>query len=274
MGRKIVFLDFDGPIIPSLSWRRTPGFGSYDDYDEVTAGYMIDDGRVTWHEPTAWPPCIKELNRITDKTGAKIVVSSAWRAAGYEAVRDDLKRWGATAEVIDITPCGFVHSRTYGKDAPLRGEEIQQWLDANPDVKSFVIFDDDNDMAHLRPYLVLTPMSTGITRELADRAIRILEREREFLVESRDYVPGDRVVVDPKGLDLPGTVKRLRIVDRVSPIYTVVLDDLKATPTGLYYARGFELGADNSGKEAPKIVIDTPGEWCSTRCLDPFEYVG
>lgn len=70
------------------------------------------------------------------------------------------------ASVVDVTPIDH-----YSFDRP-RGEEIQQWLDANP-TGSFIILDDEVDMAGLESRLVRTHVETGLTEEDADRAIRM-----------------------------------------------------------------------------------------------------
>jgi hypothetical protein len=149
---KVVFLDFDGPIIPEQSHlERRP------------------------LKQKAWPPAITALNRITRTTGAKIVVSSTWRLAGFEDVRRHLRNWGASGDVIGITPCGMEEE---GKEAwsATRGQEIAAWLAEHPEVESFVILDDDRDMEHLMPFLVHTPFVVGLTESTADRAIEVLKQ--------------------------------------------------------------------------------------------------
>lgn len=139
---KIVFLDFDGPIIPKQSHETNRPPAS-----------------------KAWPSCIAALNRITKTTNAKIVVSSSWRGSGLKEMQDFLKSWGATGDVVGLTPilCGET-----------RGKEIDKYLKKALKVESFVILDDDDDMDHLKPFLIQTPFSTGLTEKHADRAIEIL----------------------------------------------------------------------------------------------------
>lgn len=142
---KVIFLDFDGPIIPLLCYQQKSGI-------------------FTPRNGKAWPSCIEQLNRVTDTTGAKIVVSSTWRLGGFDDVKAKLAAWGATGEVVGITPV----FRT------IRGAEIGAWLLENPEVTSFVIFDDDKDMGNHLPRLIHTPFETGITKDHADRAIAML----------------------------------------------------------------------------------------------------
>jgi hypothetical protein len=152
---RIIFLDFDGPIIPLAS-------------HEAARGLM----------EKAWPPCIAVLNRITDATGAKIVLSTSWRWPSQKGPQADelLRRWGATGEIIGSTP---ILESAWKPENKLwigvpRGREIQAWLDEHTDVDSFVIIDDDGDMEHLCSRLIQTPFEIGLTEADADRAIEML----------------------------------------------------------------------------------------------------
>lgn len=76
---RIVFLDFDGPIIPIMSHTNH---------------------RVSGKGTQAWSACVLALNRITETTGARIVVSSTWRWDGFEKTNERLKDWGVTGKPI------------------------------------------------------------------------------------------------------------------------------------------------------------------------------
>lgn len=154
---KVIFLDFDGPIIPLLCWQN---------------------GGKDGKRAKAWPSCVAALNRVTDTTGAVIVASSTWRLDGLMKTRERLKEWGVKADCIDVTPdLTLKPGNSTVLIAVERGHEIQHWLDhyEREEVESFVIFDDDKDMAHLLPHLIHTPFETGITAEHADRAIEMLK---------------------------------------------------------------------------------------------------
>lgn len=148
---KVIFLDIDGVLVTLRSFAM---------------------GRSGLHAK-ADPDTVAALNTIIEATGASIVISSTWRLGrgGVGRMRDTLKLWGCTGKVVDRTP-----------DLPRpreRGDEIQQWLDRREaqrgDVESFVILDDDADMAHLMPLLVQTEFERGLTTEHAEVAIRILD---------------------------------------------------------------------------------------------------
>jgi hypothetical protein len=135
---KVIFLDFDGVLTTKMTHF---GFGD--------------------------PTCIKELNRITTITDAKIVVSSTWRFEGLKVVKENLKNWGVIAEVIDVTP-------RLVDDSGARGDEIRQWLIENPIANRFVILDDDIDMGDLREHLVRCDTEVGLTETSANFAIQKL----------------------------------------------------------------------------------------------------
>jgi hypothetical protein len=80
--------------------------------------------------------------------------------------------------VIDITP-NFDKQRPSGIWTSVeRGHEIQAWLDTHPDlnVTSFVIIDDDADMAHLLHRLVAVEFETGLTEQCAVEVIKLFDK--------------------------------------------------------------------------------------------------
>lgn len=152
---KVIFLDFDGPIIPDQSHRIAPEKANM-----------------------AWPACVDALNRITNTIGAKLVISSSWRYMGEANVRILLKGWGVTGEVIGITTTKL-ESRWQANNPdwkPIpRGLEIQDWLSKNPLCEDFVILDDVDNMLHLSNRLILIPFTVGLTETDADVAIMMLQ---------------------------------------------------------------------------------------------------
>jgi hypothetical protein len=143
---KLLFLDFDGVLNSSNFLYR-----SGERFSSTSADEKID------------PEAVRRLNEITDRTGASIVVSSAWRIGKRVAdLRDLLKRHGATGPVVGATPGGQT-----------RGDQIASWM-ANRDVESFVILDDDNDMGDLMWALVKTTCEQGLQDEHVAQAIEIL----------------------------------------------------------------------------------------------------
>jgi hypothetical protein len=154
---KILFLDVDNVL-----------------NDDFTSDYVIFDGNKYNGLDT---DKIERLNQIIEATGAKIVLSSSWRED--DRFVDYLKeRMGkvnpALPDLIigetDIIP-------TFGRS--VRHEEIQRWINKNAkklDVERFVILDDISSEG-LRSFgksFVLTKMCMGLTDEIADQCIQVL----------------------------------------------------------------------------------------------------
>lgn len=122
---KVLFLDIDGVL---------------NDVNTTFRNYLdnklnIDEGKVGL------------LKEIIDATGAKIVLSSTWRAYGImkdgvyipktpEMIElvDLFKSYGL--EIYDITPSFIIENK---------GLEIKTWLRRYDDIESFVILDDEDN---------------------------------------------------------------------------------------------------------------------------------
>lgn len=120
------------------------------------------------------PTRVQLVQQLLVETGAKVVISSSWRhGQSIQGLRALLGFHGLDPSlVIDTTPTRVTTPE--GLQHPLRGHEIQAWLDRHPEVKSFVILDDDTDMAHLMDRLVRTSNDTGITKENVLDAVRVM----------------------------------------------------------------------------------------------------
>lgn len=148
---KVIFLDVDG-VLNSHAWFKGHGH-------DRGLGHLD-------------PEACARMQRLVERTDARIVVSSTWRLLHkLNALRSMFRARGLTGAVIGATPA---HPRD------VRGVEIQQWLDAarltNTHPTNIVIVDDDSDMAHLAPWLVKTHFDRGFTEWELDRAVEMLER--------------------------------------------------------------------------------------------------
>lgn len=112
------------------------------------------------------PTAVETLNAITRRWGLQVVVSSAWRV--MPDLDSLLRANGVEAEIIGGTP-----SR-----AGPRGVEIREWLAEHPEVKTFVIVDDDGDMGDLRDHLVQTDYRHGLQPEHIECVAVVLRQER------------------------------------------------------------------------------------------------
>ena len=170
---KIIFLDFDGVLNSDEFLNRVnsephgPGFGSM-----MFAISNID------------PQALPYLDKIVDATGAKIVISSSWRAIwSWREIRQILQQAGFKnyTAVIDQTP-----RSTTG----FRGKEIDDWFGmfrekrvVSPEeipVQSYVILDDSTDFTtEQQSHFVNTNPDVGLTEEDAAHAIEILSGDMD-----------------------------------------------------------------------------------------------
>lgn len=145
---KIIFLDVDGVLNCEKTQRVTRN------------GYLFVSGRK-----------IKLLQKIVKETGAKIILSSDWRYnrddpelnGDFLQLRDELNRYGI--QISGYTP--YI-------SWPNRGREIDLWLKDNQEIKNFVILDDSNEVKGHADRFVHTTMKYGLTKDLAESAIKIL----------------------------------------------------------------------------------------------------
>ena len=124
------------------------------------------------------PRCCSWLKYIIENTGARIVISSTWRREGLEEMK---KLWDyrkLPGEVVGITPfCYNVKTAYTGtKFERYRGVEIEQYVKQHA-VKSYCIIDDEPKIIpYQKFYLCQTPSEFGITMDVAERAIDILNQ--------------------------------------------------------------------------------------------------
>jgi hypothetical protein len=105
------------------------------------------------------------LKRLLDRTGAKIVLSSTWRydPAGIFSA----KYWGIP--FMDVLP-----------DMPKkpRRDEILSWLKAHPNVKRFVVIDDEDDDLDQLP-LFQPSANSGLTDKIVKGVTDYLDRKTD-----------------------------------------------------------------------------------------------
>lgn len=164
----------------------------FTDVDGVlnSADYMRNRRAIRRPSPHAIDAVtVPRLNTVTDRTGAKIVISSSWRIGkAVERLREIFALHGITGDVIGLTPSLY---EWYTKDDKVcskraeRGFEIDCWLDEWPSdprfaelgpVESFAIVDDNSDMVHLAHRLVKTDWDTGLLDEHVERLIIMLNQ--------------------------------------------------------------------------------------------------
>ena len=162
---RICFCDFDGVL-------NSHSFFNSTENKEGPAG-AID------------PKAVARLNAIIAKTGAKVVISSSWRyGRSVERLQAILEERGFVGEVIDKTADCVYMDAPNPKDSNFyhaypRCDEIQEWLDRHPEVKSFVVLDDDREAevpGHKDRFIHTNTFLGGLLDEHVEEAIGILER--------------------------------------------------------------------------------------------------
>ena len=162
---KVIFLDIDGVLNV---------YGTeHDEFGQIFHDHFVEN-----------------LRTIINETSAKIVISSTWRFAGLQRMKDLWKFRNLPGEVIDITiDCHDLikEGRFKNYDDVERGHEIQDWVDDNNHrIEQYVILDDDNDfLPSQRLNFVRTAnninhpdaidIGYGLTKICAEKAIRILK---------------------------------------------------------------------------------------------------
>lgn len=162
---KVIFLDVDGVL------NSEDDLKIYREQNGIT-------GCIMYAEVEDRP--LKLLKEIIEKTSAKIVVSSSWRIGCersgresvfgkglYEKLEKRLKDY--EMEIYDITPSLGTGTK--------RGDEIREWMSKN-ETENFIILDDDSDMCEYvdTEHFIHTTYKHGLTEELKDRAIEILNK--------------------------------------------------------------------------------------------------
>ena len=144
---KVLFLDIDGVVNCVNTSQRHRGFIGIDPYMALLVG------RITLALP--------EL---------KVVLSSSWRnmTEGRAEVESQV------VKLFDQTPPDWFDRENNHHST--RGEEIQKWLDAHPEVEKYAILDDDSDMLESQlPNFFKTTWLNGITEEIVEAVIKHLK---------------------------------------------------------------------------------------------------
>lgn len=142
---KIIFLDIDGVLNSTEYFRNAPDSYLFSDPEINLDNYQT---RVQEWSKDIDEKAVKVLNKIIEKTGAKIVLSSAWRNSRWEEIEDILNLKGFEyLPLLDRTP-------TLDWDSSVRGNEILFWIKHNAQYvqephykyKNYLILDDSTDM--------------------------------------------------------------------------------------------------------------------------------
>ena len=162
--RKYLFLDLEGVL----------NTGKYSTYLEKNNLPQFDkDGAI--FDPKA----VENLQYIIDKTHAEIILTSTWRYDGFDKMYQLWKNRDLPSVLVSMTPDLFRHGEK--RAIGFRGLEIDSWLNYGRSSDfyiyySYAIVDDEDDfLSHQLEHVVLTDPMKGITKEVADKVISILQ---------------------------------------------------------------------------------------------------
>lgn len=142
-------------------------------------------------EPEKWgighidPGAVGRVQEIARRTGARIVISSAWRHLfTVPDLRVILRVCGLEAPIIGATP----DLDDGGPEGRVRAAEIIAWLELHASralqgraapVERYVILDDLPDFGALEPRVVRTRFADGLLDPHVARAVALLAPEEE-----------------------------------------------------------------------------------------------
>ena len=167
--KKIIFLDFDGVLNTGHNQNLL-----------MYHGKPCKDKHGAFFDHYA----VAELKRIVDETGADIVIESSWKYLGLEAMQQMWSDRNMPGNVIDVTPSSASDKWLLNADlddvdpgcTQWKGVEIASWIADNLHEETrYVITDDEYVILDSQmPHFILANPYDGITPELADRAIKLL----------------------------------------------------------------------------------------------------
>lgn len=161
---KVIFLDVDGPINTDLNiiYHRSNGMSASSNYIILPRENLLN------------------LKYIISRTHAKIVLSSSWRKDSKAIMNLSNQLYEYNMRIYDYTPID-----KYG----VRGLECKQWLETfnlkRGYYPKYVIIDDKTQdiVNYHRGHCITVCTKYGLTRELADIAINILNKPYGYKLE-------------------------------------------------------------------------------------------
>lgn len=172
---RVLFLDVDGVLHPAMSGIQLQKALGTEDSTAMVKLAKAENGLFR-------PRAMKCLARVLVCSGARVVLSSAWRSlpGGKQAVNWVLQKWG-------LPP---VYSCTPGEGADRRVEHIWSWLAQHRDeVVGYAVVDDmdlseESDATGFRTqpsciagHFVRTPGNVGLTSGHVSRLLAKLQKE-------------------------------------------------------------------------------------------------
>ncbi|MDR3252060.1 MAG: hypothetical protein LBT35_00615 [Tannerella sp.] len=193
---KVIFLDIDGVIQPCGKQDRFEHIEDIDVvYKELNEKFGIDYYKYNEFDVAAvyydWNTvALRELRRIVDTTGAKIVISSDWKLfGGLQRMIDFMRIYDMAEYLIDVTPDAGKDKRVRQlqeerSSCETRSAEILVYLERHPEVTNYIAIDDMDLRRGLGIHAIITP--NRLIRIVADRCIEILMSQPDNIPEGRN----------------------------------------------------------------------------------------
>ncbi|MBC7642636.1 MAG: hypothetical protein H7174_09935 [Flavobacterium sp.] len=154
----VILLDIDGVMVPAKSWKK-PEF--------------LNDGF-----PAFSAIATISLNKILTRTNADILLTTSHKS-NY-----NLEIWQKMFANREIN-VGNIYALVENTNHLSRKEEIMNWVNSSSILKDFIIIDDDKTLNSLPEFvksrLIQTNATIGLTNELADFALEIIQKEKTHL---------------------------------------------------------------------------------------------
>ena len=160
---KIIFLDFDGVLLPDNVAVEQANQG-------LTVGNYLQTVKFD-------ADCVNNLNALLLASGAEIVLSTSWaRGHSISDLGNCLMRNGIDpGRLFEYDDPGERAYMTPRNMSSGRSSEIGWWLDAHPEIDKWVAIDDDPSVLHLKDHAVRTNPTVGFDKSALSRAVNILQ---------------------------------------------------------------------------------------------------
>ena len=146
--QSVIFLDIDGVLNSKIYYKYL--------YNPDNGSSRLD------------PYCVVLVRRLIEEFSLKVVITSTWRNGAESRMNKELKEHGLIELLHED---GF----TPIVKPPNRGKEIDLWLQNHPEVKSYIILDDnENLLEYQQKRFVKTNTHYGMVHERYNHARNIL----------------------------------------------------------------------------------------------------
>lgn len=153
----LLYLDIDGVMVPANSWRKPE---------------ILEDGF-----PEFSSMAVKSLNKILSGSNADIVLTTSHKHEySLSKWKEMFKRRNIQVSKISRLP--------KNKNFLNRKDELLEWFKKEAPRTNFLIIDDDKSLNGLpdtfKKYLIQPSGSLGLTEQLADEALKLIENSNSI----------------------------------------------------------------------------------------------